>query len=67
MTAVSVLLLLIGIFILLNASNFVKVIQGKAKINWTGVTGGEGRAIGGSFADDIESTEPSGSPNPGII
>lgn len=36
MSATSLLFLLIGVFIILNAGNFVQVIQGKAHVSFVG-------------------------------
>ena len=36
MTSTSILLILVGIFVLLNASNFVKVFKGEAKLSFIG-------------------------------
>ena len=36
MTSTSILLILVGIFVLLNASNFVKVFKGEAKLSFLG-------------------------------
>ena len=68
MTSTSILLMFVGIFVLLNASNFVKVFKGEAKLSFIGgntaTSSGQGAGTTGTSGNNVNS-ESSASVNLG--